>query len=160
MQGESNITSFFLKLKIQIETFRGLLRFNLHGGHLDYSIIILCNDNNNILVQHTAYTTHNFVKFWSERSSKGTRWCFIILLGRFDNLFNVTSSQIWERIRDLAESLFGSTDNNYLEMEKVLVYILKIRVELKTFSSFFQIFFFAIFDEFIKSRACRRYWNF
>ena len=57
MQGESIITSFYLKLKIQIETFRGLLRFNVHGGHLDYSIIILCNDNNNILVQHTQPIT-------------------------------------------------------------------------------------------------------
>ena len=33
MQGESIITSFYLELKIQIERFRGLLRFNVHGGH-------------------------------------------------------------------------------------------------------------------------------
>ena len=32
MQGESIITSFYLKLKIQIETFRGLLRFNGQWG--------------------------------------------------------------------------------------------------------------------------------
>ena len=54
MQGESIITSFYLKLKIQIETFRGSMG---NGGHLDYSTIILCNDNNNILVQHTQPIT-------------------------------------------------------------------------------------------------------